>query len=98
MLWCGGSRMPCTSTARPGRADHASSAVCRLTCSNSRQLAADHGVVRAAGAEEAGDEGGGLVALALIGRLVHPLDEPAEGRRELACLRLWRVVRHTLLS
>ena len=34
MTWCGGSVRPRTSTVRPGRTDHASNAVCRLTCSN----------------------------------------------------------------
>ena len=34
MAWCGGSVRPRTSTVRPGLTDHASSAACRLTCSN----------------------------------------------------------------
>src|ERR1700722_15168375 len=94
MAWCGGSVRPRTSTARPGRTDHASSAVCRLTCSNGASSLVTTDSAAPHAPKEAAAEGSDLAPFLAVGG-VKPVEEGTELGGELACIRLGRVVRHT---
>jgi len=89
------------SRSRPGPGSALTSCwSCRLKCGGQvdvlerRQVAADHGVGQAVGAEEVGDEDRDLVPLVPVVGRVNPVKESTEGRRERAGFRFGRLVRH----
>src|ERR1039457_7118037 len=92
--------MPRTSTVRPARADHASTAVCRVTCSNggsAPQHAPQRVLARPPGLRKIAHQRRNLIAFpGAGGRRMDPVQETAERRCELAGLMVWRLIGHGL--